>query len=103
MLLPQTGARTALTISERLRTAVAAQHAGAELGGRRCTISIGIAAGSGDLPIDVLITEADRALYTAKREGRNRCVLVEVPALVDGESPQVPEPGKISSQAARLP
>lgn len=102
-LLPQTGARTALTIGERLRTAVAAQHAGAELGGRRCTISIGIAAGSGDLPIDVLITEADRALYTAKREGRNRCVLIEVPALVDGEPPQVPEPGKISSQAARLP
>lgn len=103
VLLPQTNARTALSIGERLRTAVMAQHAGAEIGGRRCTISIGIAAGSGDLPIDVLITEADRALYTAKREGRNRCVLVEVPVLVDGEPPQVAEPGKISSQAARLP
>lgn len=102
VLLPQTGARTALSIGERLRTAVAAQHAGAEVGGRRCTISIGIAAGSGELPIDVLITEADRALYMAKRDGRNRCVLVEVPALVDGE-PQAAAQGKSSSQAARLP
>jgi diguanylate cyclase (GGDEF)-like protein len=65
----------ALTIAERIRSAL--EHAEIEFGGAkiRVTASVGLAVwpGHGRTPQD-LLGAADRALYTAKGAGRNRVV-----------------------------
>lgn len=62
-------------IAERLRTAV--EQLDIEWKGTRIpvTISIGIADGESSETFDEAIAAADRALYTAKEEGRNRVAL----------------------------
>jgi two-component system cell cycle response regulator len=63
-------------VAERLRRRIASQPFAIEQGARHVeiTASIGIAAfGQGDTP-GAVIKRADRALYRAKREGRNRVV-----------------------------
>jgi diguanylate cyclase (GGDEF)-like protein len=78
VLLPDTTTASALPVAERIRSAIA----GITLPGldRDVTASLGIAdllehAGSPD----GLIHEADRALYAAKAQGRNRTVLAAAP------------------------
>lgn len=66
----------ALRIAEKLREAFA-QHT-MRLPDKRtvsCTISVGVASFDGHPDYEYLITRADRALYRAKEEGRNRCVV----------------------------
>ncbi|HLI96982.1 MAG TPA: diguanylate cyclase, partial [Candidatus Baltobacteraceae bacterium] len=76
-VLPDTGLRGALTIAERMRTAVfdlGIAHSGSLLG--RLTISVGVAhqqPARGSTP-EALVKAADGALYGAKRSGRNRVV-----------------------------
>jgi diguanylate cyclase (GGDEF)-like protein len=64
----------AVEIGERVREAVAAL----DLGRYRVpgvTVSVGVAVGGRpDRPVDELIADADRALYEAKRKGRDRVV-----------------------------
>jgi diguanylate cyclase (GGDEF)-like protein len=74
-LLPGTTAEQACRAAERLRAAVAAQAA--EHAGRRIdvTCSIGVAEAGRGCPPDHVVELADRALYAAKRGGRNRVVL----------------------------
>jgi diguanylate cyclase (GGDEF)-like protein len=64
----------AVEIGERVREAVA----DLDLGRFRVpgvTVSVGVAIGGrSDRPIDELIADADRALYEAKRRGRDRVV-----------------------------
>jgi diguanylate cyclase (GGDEF)-like protein len=71
ILMPATGADAAVAISERLRAAIAAtpwNH-------RAVTASFGVATtASGDEAPDELLARADRALYRAKRTGRDRVV-----------------------------
>lgn len=72
----------AAALAERLRVAVEALRVpvggGAVLG---CTISIGYAQGHGaGLDWQRLVADADRALYAAKRGGRNRVVTLDRPA-----------------------
>ncbi|MDO9354088.1 MAG: diguanylate cyclase [Solirubrobacteraceae bacterium] len=56
-------------VAERMREAVAAEP----IGGRRVTMSFGIAAATLDRhPVGRIIEVADEALYRAKRAGRNR-------------------------------
>jgi diguanylate cyclase (GGDEF)-like protein len=64
----------ALGIAERIR--VAAERL--ESHGRRVTVSAGVAlcAGSGQ-SVRALVGNADRALYRAKREGKNRTVMAQ--------------------------
>ena len=75
LILPHTDLDGAYAIAERLRSAVAALRIPRldEEGVLRVTASLGVAASS-DAPKDTLITEADAALYTAKRQGKNQTV-----------------------------
>ena len=75
-VMPETGPERAFYVAERLRECVAAEPFLASPGTLvRITASVGIATLEGALdPIDGLIKRADRALYAAKREGRNRVV-----------------------------
>jgi len=71
VVMPETPAAGALQVAERIRARVAAE----EFPGRRITLSIGVA----EFPQDAeapqaVMAVADRALYQAKRGGRDRVV-----------------------------
>ena len=77
MLMPLTDQETAYRIVDRLREAVAA--IAIPTGDGRAvsvTISVGMAMFANQ-QIDRLLLDADRALYSAKKTGRNRIVLAE--------------------------
>jgi len=77
MLMPLTDQETAFRIVDRLREAVAAISIPTSDGTAvSVTISIGMAMFGGQ-QIDRLLLDADRALYSAKKTGRNRVVLAE--------------------------
>ena len=79
VVMPGTGADDAAVAAERLRAAVEAAPVESAAGVRhQLTVSIGVACG-GDAPTtpDALLNAADRALYQAKRTGRNRVVTVQ--------------------------
>jgi diguanylate cyclase (GGDEF)-like protein len=65
-----------LHIGERIRRAVAQQTIPIGQTTISVTISLGLACVDADqsLPLDVLINQADQAMYSAKRQGRNRLV-----------------------------
>lgn len=77
-VLPDIGRDQAMHLAERLRRLV--EHLVVETDGTtlRLTVSIGVAfANAPNEPPDPLIARADRALYRAKAEGRNRICLAE--------------------------
>jgi len=69
ILLPQTVDEEAFAIAERIRANIeeaAFEH-------RKVTLSIGVASCSADLcSSEHIVSAADKALYEAKRQGRNR-------------------------------
>ena len=73
LVLPETDARGALIIAERIRAAVAAARHLTEQGPIQVTLSVGVATwpGAGEDP-EALLASADKALYRAKQSGRNR-------------------------------
>ena len=74
VLLRNPTPEVALDVGERVRAAVAALDMG-RLGVRAVSVSVGVAvARHADQSIDALIAQADRALYRAKRAGRDRVV-----------------------------
>lgn len=72
VLLPETEVEGAFEVAERLRSAVAAAEVPREEGVPiRITVSIGVAAMDAATNLDTLMSQADDALYDAKRAGRN--------------------------------
>ncbi len=76
VVLRRASPEQALEVAERVRTQISALDT-SDLGiAERITVSIGVAVADGrDDDVKDLLAEADRALYRAKREGRNRVVL----------------------------
>jgi diguanylate cyclase (GGDEF)-like protein len=73
IMLPDTPARGALEVAERIRRAIEQTPFVAETGRAPCTVSIGVASYPQDgRSMNALLTRADRALYLAKEGGRNR-------------------------------
>jgi diguanylate cyclase (GGDEF)-like protein/PAS domain S-box-containing protein len=80
ILLPDTEADGAHEFAERLRQRVTAQPARTESGEIRVTLSIGVTPFSPqDGDIDAILARADRALYRAKENGRDRAELEPAP------------------------
>ena len=77
LLHPQSNAEGAAALAERMREAVEAARFATPAGPLRITVSLGVAQYDRHMssPKD-LLAAADRALYEAKRAGRN-CVKVE--------------------------
>ena len=69
-VLQRSSAQAAELVAERLRKAIEADDSGDDL--PPATVSIGLAVYDGELDAEELLHRADQALYTAKREGRNR-------------------------------
>jgi diguanylate cyclase (GGDEF)-like protein/putative nucleotidyltransferase with HDIG domain len=79
IVLPGTPGDEALTVAERLRLAVRAEF---REFATPVSVSVGIAAASPDLDTaSELLRAANRALYAAKRLGRDRCVLYHAETL----------------------
>jgi diguanylate cyclase (GGDEF)-like protein/putative nucleotidyltransferase with HDIG domain len=79
IVLPDADPGSLNKLTERMRKAVAEHLFYPQGSAFQCTISIGAASGrdaEGNLiPAEELMTHADEALYTAKRNGRNRAVI----------------------------
>jgi diguanylate cyclase (GGDEF)-like protein len=76
VLTSHTGRDGALLLAERIRENIAAMHS---IRGRttRVTVSVGIAELGDDEDADRFFDRADRALYEAKDNGRNRCSVAD--------------------------
>ena len=73
LILPETEARGAHAIAERIRKAVGAEPHASEQGSLRVTVSLGLSTWpSGGETAEALVKAADDALYRAKQGGRNR-------------------------------
>jgi diguanylate cyclase (GGDEF)-like protein len=75
VILPQTGDHDALTIAERMRSAIEKAYLPNAQGQRdvQITVSIGVASyPDGVHTLDQLLEKVDKALYQAKSDGRNR-------------------------------
>ncbi|MEK7710390.1 MAG: diguanylate cyclase [Planctomycetota bacterium] len=74
MLLPETDREGAINLAERIREAIwnlNLSHSASPTADR-VTISLGVAACQGAATLDDVIQTADKALYAAKKAGRNR-------------------------------
>jgi diguanylate cyclase (GGDEF)-like protein len=73
LLLLETDLSSARMVGEKVRQSIEQADLNTDLGPLRITVSIGVASGSDrTLDIDSLFMLADKALYSAKRKGRNR-------------------------------
>ena len=71
-ILQGRSALSAELVAERVRKAVQGDAEGVAAGLPGVTVSIGLAVYAGEASIEDLLQRADKALYAAKREGRNR-------------------------------
>src|SRR5688572_13387130 len=91
VLLPETPPKGAMDVAERIRNAIASRPLAINGQNIQATVSVGIACYPEDgRSLDALATRADRALYQAKQEGRNRVVRYS-PAKKPGTEPKQSE------------
>jgi diguanylate cyclase (GGDEF)-like protein len=75
VLLPETPPKGALDVAERIRAAISSRPLAINSRNVACTVSVGVACYPEDgRTLDALAARADRALYQAKQEGRNKVV-----------------------------
>jgi diguanylate cyclase (GGDEF)-like protein len=74
VILPETGGELAFTAAERVRKAIETKDfpGGETQPGGRVTVSMGVSSYTEGISVDELLKSADKALYRAKGEGRNR-------------------------------
>tara|TARA_R110002110_G_scaffold406421_1_gene626424 strand:+ start:244609 stop:245781 length:1173 start_codon:yes stop_codon:yes gene_type:complete len=77
LILPDTPLDAARALAERIRCAVGDHALLADNQRIPVTVSLGVASMNGGVDLDTLIQEANRAMYLAKRGGRNRVSSVE--------------------------
>jgi diguanylate cyclase len=92
VVLPDTVLRSAITVAEHIRRAVMTKElmkrsTGEHLG--RVTVSIGLASMRPGDTAQTLIERADKCLYAAKRNGRNRVICEADPEVADQTQTQV--------------
>jgi len=92
VLLPQTDETRALEVAERLRARISelavttGEGPAGSSSALRFSISVGVTTFDGNATsIDTLLDQADKALYTAKRGGRNRVCIFRTEAEEDSE------------------
>lgn len=74
ILLPDTGSTKALNIAERYRLSIE-NHTFENIG--NITVSIGVTEYFSKMPINSMFINADKALYQAKRSGKNKVVCLD--------------------------
>lgn len=73
ILLPENDRAAAVQVAERLRKNIAHMQLNTSKGQAKVTVSLGVASVDCDKPsLETLLSQADNALYVAKRRGRNR-------------------------------
>jgi diguanylate cyclase (GGDEF)-like protein len=77
VVLPETDLDSARILAERIREAIGQRPIVVDSQRIGVTVSLGVSSVVGDLNLDELSLEADRAMYLAKRGGRNRVASVE--------------------------
>jgi len=75
VLMPQTPSNGALLVAERLRESIANARLSSTVEGLTVTISAGVAQIEANESLLQALERADRALYAAKKAGRNKVVL----------------------------
>ncbi|MBW7941347.1 MAG: GGDEF domain-containing protein, partial [Candidatus Kuenenia stuttgartiensis] len=72
-ILPETSLKSAIEVAERFRESIASEEYRFHGHSRKITISLGVAALDKNITnTDMFFKKADDALYTAKREGKNK-------------------------------
>jgi diguanylate cyclase (GGDEF)-like protein len=100
LMLPSTTASEAIAVAERLRVAVERARIDTAVGQLKATVSLGVASLSEANPtLQSLLAAADRALYDAKRAGRN-CVRVEVAEQTDTVCSMCPDGNAVQNVTA---
>jgi diguanylate cyclase (GGDEF)-like protein len=77
LILPATTLDAARILAERIRAAIGERPLLVDQQRIPVTVSLGVACVTGEVDLDELSQEADRAMYLAKRGGRNRVASVE--------------------------
>jgi diguanylate cyclase len=75
IMLPNTSVQAAMMITERMRKLIGKSTLHADALSIRATVSIGVAMIVADIPVETTIDRADKAMYAAKGEGRDKVKL----------------------------
>ncbi len=77
LILPDTPAEAARALAERIRASIAAEALLVDGQRIAITVSLGVTTIAGETDLDQLASEADQAMYQAKRAGRNRVATLD--------------------------